>query len=163
MAGGYDTDHVLRLETNLDDLSPEIAGAVMDRLFAAGALDVFFTPVHMKKNRPGVQLTALCEEERVEALTDIIFTETSAFGLRMEKIARLKLPRSFVTVETPFGNVTMKLGMKGGRVIQAAPEYESCRAISEKSGQPLRAIYEAAQRCYAAAAGNDEIRMTKPE
>jgi len=149
MSGGYATDVVTRLETNLDDLSPEIAGAVMDRLFAAGALDVFFTPVQMKKNRPGVQLTALCEEERVEALTDIIFTETSAFGLRMEKIARLKLPRSFVRVNTPFGDVTVKLGMKDGRVIQAAPEYESCRAVSESSGQPLRAIYEAAQRCYA--------------
>jgi uncharacterized protein (DUF111 family) len=151
MSGGYAKDVVTRLETNLDDLSPEIAGAVMDRLFAAGALDVFFTPVHMKKNRPGVQLTALCEEERVEALTDIIFTETSAFGLRMEKIARLKLPRTFITVNTPFGAVTMKLGMKDGRVIQAAPEYESCRTVSEKSGQPLRAIYEAAQQCYAAA------------
>jgi pyridinium-3,5-bisthiocarboxylic acid mononucleotide nickel chelatase len=150
MSGGYATDVVMRLETNLDDLSPEIAGAVMDRLFAAGALDVFFTPVHMKKNRPGVQLTALCEEKRVDALADIIFTETSAFGLRLEKIARLKLPRTFVTVTTPFGDITMKLGMKDGRVIQAAPEYESCRTISEKSGQPLRAIYQAAQQCYAA-------------
>jgi uncharacterized protein (DUF111 family) len=150
MTGGYATDIVMRLETNLDDLSPEIAGAVMDRLFAAGALDVFFTPVHMKKNRPGVQLTVLCEEARVEALTDIIFTETSAFGLRMEKIARLKLPRTFVTVNTPFGDITMKLGMKDGRVIQAAPEYESCRAVSEKCGQPLKAIYEAAQQSYAA-------------
>jgi uncharacterized protein (DUF111 family) len=150
MSGGYATDVVMRLETNLDDLSPEIAGAVMDRLFAAGALDVFFTPVHMKKNRPGVQLTALCEEERVDALTDIIFTETSAFGLRMEKIARLKLPRIFVTVNTPFGDVTMKLGMKDGHVIQTAPEYESCRMVSERSGQPLRVIYETAQQCYAA-------------
>jgi len=150
MFGGYDTDVVMRLETNLDDLSPEITGAVMDRLFAAGALEVYFTPVHMKKNRPGVQMTALCEEERVEALTDIIFTETSAFGLRMEKIARLKLPRIFVTVNTPFGDITVKLGMKDGRVIQAAPEFESCRAASEKSGRPLRAIYEAAQQCYAA-------------
>jgi uncharacterized protein (DUF111 family) len=150
MSGGYETDIVMRLETNLDDMSPEIAGAVMDRLFAAGALDVFFTPVHMKKNRPGIQLTALCGEERVDALTDIIFTETSAFGLRLEKIARLKLPRIFVTVNTPFGDVTMKLGMKDGRVIQAAPEYESCRMASEKSGQTLRAIYEAAQQCYAA-------------
>src|SRR5580658_2260749 len=104
MSGGYATDVVVRLETNLDDLSPEIAGAVMDRLFAAGALDVFFTPVHMKKNRPGMQLTALCEDARVEALTDIIFTETTAFGLRMDKIARLKLPRIFVTVNTPYGD-----------------------------------------------------------
>jgi len=149
MPGGYDTDIVTRLETSLDDLSPEIAGAVMERLFAGGALDVFFTAVQMKKNRPGVQLTVLCEEARVEALADVIFTETSAFGLRMEKITRLKLARQFVTVTTPFGDIIVKLGMKGGAVVQAAPEFESCRAASQQCGQPLRAIYEAATRAYA--------------
>ena len=150
MAGGYDTDIVTRLETNLDDLSPEIAGDVMGRLFAAGALDVYFTPVQMKKNRPGVQLTALCEEALAEALADIIFKETSAFGLRMEQIARLKLERRFVTVTTQFGDVIVKLGLKGGAVVQTAPEYESCRAVSERSGQPLRAIYDAATQAYMA-------------
>jgi uncharacterized protein (DUF111 family) len=150
MPGGYDTDIVTRLETNLDDLSPEIAGAVMERLFAAGALDVYFTAVQMKKNRPGVQLTALCEESKAEALADIIFTETSAFGLRMEKIARLKLARRFVKVTTEFGEITVKLGIKGDAIVQAAPEFESCRSISEKSGQPLRKIYELATQAYAA-------------
>jgi len=149
MPGGYDTDIVTRLETNLDDLSPEIAGAVMERLFAAGALDVFFTAVHMKKNRPGVMLTVLCEEGRAESLADIIFTETSAFGLRMEKIARLKLARRFVTVTTQFGDVVVKLGLKGSEVLQAAPEFESCKAASAKSGQPLRKVYEAATHAYA--------------
>ena len=147
---GYETDTVARLETNLDDLSPEIAGAVMDRLLAAGALDVWFTAIHMKKNRPGVLLSVLCEEDRVEPLADLIFTETSAFGLRIERTERLKLTRSFETVRTEFGEVTVKLGMKDGRVIQVAPEFESCRAASERSGQPLRAIYEAASAAYRA-------------
>lgn len=143
---GYETDTVAKLETNLDDLSPEILGAVMDRLFAAGALDVWFTPVQMKKNRPGVQLAALCEEGRVEQLAEIIFTETSAFGLRLETVVRLKLERRFETVMTEFGEVTVKLGVKGDRVVQVAPEFESCRAASARSGQPLRAVYEAALR-----------------
>ena len=146
----YETDTVARLETNLDNLSPEIAGAVMDRLFAAGALDVWFTPIHMKKNRPGVLLSVLCDEAHIEPLSDLIFRETSAFGLRVERIQRLKLARSFETVHTEFGDVTIKLGMKDGQVVQVAPEFESCRAASEQSGQPLRAIYEAALAAYRA-------------
>src|SRR6188768_2113589 len=112
MVGAYETDTITRLETNLDDSSPEILGAVMEKLFAAGALDVFFTTVQMKKNRPGVQLSVLCEENRTEPLADIIFRETSTFGLRMDSIVRLKLDRRFETVSTEFGEVTIKLGLK---------------------------------------------------
>ena len=140
----YETDTVTKLETNLDDLSPEITGAVMAQLFAAGALDVWLTPVQMKKNRPGVMLSVLCEESTVTALTDLIFAETSAFGLRVEKVVRLKLARRFAQVSTEFGEVTVKLGLKGERVVQVAPEFESCRAVAEKSGVPLRAVYAAA-------------------
>ncbi len=142
----YETDTVTRLETNLDDCTAEILGAVMDRLFAAGALDVWFTPIHMKKNRPGVTLSALCEEGAVERFADIIFAETSAFGLRVEKVVRLKLGRRFETVRTAFGEVTVKLGLKGERVVQIAPEYESCRAAAQSSGSPLREVYAAAVR-----------------
>lgn len=140
----YETDTVTKLETNLDDLSPEITGAVMAQLFAAGALDVWLTPIQMKKNRPGVMLSVLCEESTVAALTDLIFAETSAFGLRMEKVVRLKLARRFAQVSTEFGEVTVKLGLKGERVVQVAPEFESCRAVAEKAGVPLRAVYAAA-------------------
>lgn len=149
MPGGYDTDTVTRLETNLDDSSPEILGAAMAQLLAAGALDVWFTAIHMKKNRPGVLLSVLCAADRVEALTDIIFRETSAFGLRTDTVARLKLERRFATVATEFGEVTVKLGLKDGRVVQVAPEFESCRALSEKCGQPLRVIFDAATRAAA--------------
>jgi uncharacterized protein (DUF111 family) len=152
MSGGYETDTVTRLETNLDDSSPEILGAAMEKLFAAGALDVWFTPIHMKKNRPGTMLSVLCEAVHLEALADIIFRETSAFGLRTEQIVRLKLERRFETVVTEFGEVTVKLGLKDGRVVQVAPEFESCRTASERSGQSLRVIYEAASRIYASRA-----------
>ena len=149
MPGGYDTDTVTRLETNLDDLSPELLGAVLEKLLTAGALDVWFTPIQMKKNRPAVQLSVLCDEMHIGPLADIIFTETSAFGLRTEKITRLKLERRFETVATEFGEVTIKLGMKSGRVVQVAPEFESSRALSEKTGQPLKAIYQAALNAFA--------------
>ena len=90
--GGYETDWVTRLSTNLDDLSPEITGAVMDKLFAVGALDVWFTPIQMKKNRPAVELSVLCEEENVGVMAEVIFGETSAFGLRMEKLGSMAMP-----------------------------------------------------------------------
>ncbi len=146
---GYETDEVTRLETNLDDLSPEITGATMEKLLRAGALDVWLTPIQMKKSRPGVLLSVLCEADALERLTDLIFAETTTFGLRVETITRLKLERRFRHVETEFGEVTIKEGLREGRVLQRAPEFESCRALSEKSGQPLRAIYEAALRAAA--------------
>ncbi len=148
MSHGYDTDTVTRLETNLDDLSPEIIGAVMDKLFAAGALDVWFTPIQMKKNRPGVLLSLLCEDGVTGELANLIFRETSAFGLRKEEIVRLKLGRRFEKVATPAGVVSVKLGLKGTAIVQVSPEFESCRAVSNASGLPLRQIYTEALRCW---------------
>jgi pyridinium-3,5-bisthiocarboxylic acid mononucleotide nickel chelatase len=145
---GYETDTVTRLETNLDDCSAELLGAVMEKLFAAGALDVWFTPIQMKKNRPGVMLSALCEEPTAEALADLIFAETTAFGLRMEKTVRLKLARRFETVRTEYGDVTVKLGLKGPQIVQVAPEFESCKTIAQQAHVPLREVYAAALRAY---------------
>lgn len=143
---GYETDTVVRLEANLDDLSPEITGATLEALLAAGALDVWLTPIQMKKNRPGTLLSVLCEEPRMAALADLIFRETSTFGLRIEQVLRLKLERRFEQVATEFGEVTIKLGLRAGEVLTRAPEFESCKALAKATGQPLRAIYEAAMR-----------------
>jgi uncharacterized protein (DUF111 family) len=148
---GYETDTVTRIETNLDDLSPQVLGAVMQQILAAGALDVWFMPVQMKKNRPGVMLSALCDEEHVQPLADIIFAETTAFGLRIEKIQRLKLTRRFETVKTPHGGVTVKLGFKGERLLQIAPEFESCRAVAKRTGITLREVHTAALEAARAA------------
>ena len=150
MSAGYETDTVTRLETNLDDCPPELMGAAMQRLLDAGALDVWFTPIQMKKQRPAVMLSVLCEEEKVAALTDIIFENTTAFGLRMEKIVRLKLSRRIEAVRTEFGEVAVKIGSRGDEVLQVAPEYESCRALAERSGVALRVIYEEAVRAWRA-------------
>ena len=147
-AAPYLTDTVVRVETNLDDLSPEIAGAVLNRLMDAGALDAALLPIQMKKNRPGVQLSVLCEEAALGNIADLIFAETTAFGIRMDRVERWKLERRFEPVVTPFGEITVKLGLRGGVVVQTAPEFESCRAASERTGEPLRAVYEAALRAY---------------
>lgn len=148
MAGGFEVDEVYRLETNIDDCSSEVLGAVMDRLLEAGALDVWFEPIQMKKNRPGVMLCALCEEGSRDPLADIILTETTSFGIRVERILRLKLTRRFKLVQTEFGEVQMKLGLKGERIVQVAPEYESVREASNKAGVPLRLVYEAATAAW---------------
>jgi pyridinium-3,5-bisthiocarboxylic acid mononucleotide nickel chelatase len=142
--GGYDSDTITRIETNIDDLTPEILGLVMEKLFSAGALDCFFTPVQMKKNRPATQLTVLCENKTVGLVTEILFKETSSFGIRMDEVTRLKLQRRMDMVETPFGKISVKIGLRGDDVLQKSPEFESCRLIAEKSGQPLRVIYQAA-------------------
>ena len=142
----YLTDTVLRVQTDLDDLSPEITGSVIGRLLEAGALDASLMPIQMKKNRPGLQLTVLCEEAALPKLADLIFAETTAFGIRMDRVDRWKLDRRFETVATPYGDITVKIGLRGEEILQSAPEYESCRAASERTGVPLRTVYEAALR-----------------
>lgn len=157
MNGGFETDEVFRLETNLDDCTAELLGVVMERLFAAGALDVWFTPIQMKKHRPGVMLSVLCEEPTRETLAEIILTETTAFGIRVDRVQRLKLARRLTTVATEFGEIIIKLGLKGDKVIQATPEFESVKAAAERANEPFRIVYEAA----ASAAGEiSELRGT---
>jgi len=144
----YQSDTVTRIETNLDDLSPEITGAILSKLLDAGALDAFLTPIQMKKNRPAVQLTVLCEESALAKVADLIFSETTSFGIRMDRMDRWKLDRKFETVATPFGDISVKLGLRAGEIIQVAPEFESCHAASDRTGQPLRAVYDAALRSW---------------
>lgn len=144
-SAGAETDVVARIETNLDDLSPEITAIVIERLLAAGALEAFLTPVQMKKNRPGVLLTALCEAEAVDRLAELIFRETTSFGVRIGEVRRLKLERRFETVATPFGEIVLKIGTRAGEVQQVAPEFESCRAAAEAAGVPLRVVFDAAR------------------
>jgi uncharacterized protein (DUF111 family) len=144
MNSGFETDEVFRLETNLDDCTAELLGVVMERLFAAGALDAWFTPIHMKKNRPAVMLSALCEEDTRDEIAQIILSETTAFGVRVDRVRRLKLARRITTVATEFGDISIKLGLKGEQVLQATPEFESVKAAAAKTGQPFRIVYEAA-------------------
>ena len=139
-----ETDEISQIETNLDDITPELAAAAMQRLFQAGALDVFFTSAQMKKNRPGFVLTALCHPDKTDDLARILFTETTAFGVRIHTAKRFKLRREFREVETPYGTVTIKLGFLGEDLVQASPEFESCRAAAEAAGVSVRDVHLAA-------------------
>jgi len=140
----WETDTIAVLETNLDDISSEVLGDFVERALKAGALDVVHTPVQMKKNRPGVQLSVLCAEGDADAFSEMILRETSAFGVRRTLTERRKLQRETRTVTTPYGEVTVKLGKLNGEIVQVAPEYESCRAIAAKAEVPLKAVYDAA-------------------
>ncbi len=142
---GYETDRVLQIETNLDDISPELVGHVTGLLFAAGALDVWTTAVQMKKQRPGMLLSVLCQPPDAEKFADLIFTHTSAFGLRMSEVTRWKLRRDFVKVATPYGEIAVKRGFRGEELLQIAPEYESCRAAAQTHDCPLQSVYDAAR------------------
>lgn len=143
-AHDWDTDTVAVLETNLDDVSGEVLGAFVENALGAGALDVFHTPIQMKKNRPGVLLTVLCAAADADKFAALLLRETSAFGVRRTLAERRKLKREFLTVQLPQGEVTVKIGRLDGAVVQVAPEFESCKQLAAKSSVPLRAIYEAA-------------------
>jgi uncharacterized protein (TIGR00299 family) protein len=147
---GYDweTDAVMVLETNLDDVSAEILGHFMGQALAAGALDVFYAPIQMKKNRPGTLLSVLCTEAEADRLTELLLRETSAFGVRRSSCDRRKLQREPVLVRTPHGLVSVKVGRLNGVVVQASPEYESCRQVAEQVGLPLKTVYEAALQAF---------------
>lgn len=139
-----ETDEIVKIETNIDDLTPELAGATMERLFAAGALDVFYTAAQMKKNRPGFLLTVLVQPEKADEIATIILRETSAFGIRLDRMQRMKLRREFRDVETPYGTVRIKVGFLGDEIVQAAPEYESCREVAQRAGVSVRDVHLAA-------------------
>ena len=144
-----ESDQVWMLQTNLDDVAGETVGYCISRLFqASGALDVFTTPVQMKKNRPGVQLSVLCVSSEIEQLERIVFQETGTLGIRRWPVQRHKMARRSYRVSTPWGEVEGKLGWLPGDTPSFAPEYESCRQIAERHGVALREVYWSAVRAF---------------
>lgn len=142
-------ERVSVIETNIDDLNPQLYDSVMQRLFAAGALDVFMTPIQMKKNRPGTLFSVICSPAQVQTLAEMVLAETSALGVRIHQMERVCLNRRWEEVETEFGSVRMKIGYLDGRALNASPEYEDCRKASESNEVPLKHVYEAAIAAYA--------------
>jgi pyridinium-3,5-bisthiocarboxylic acid mononucleotide nickel chelatase len=136
------------LEANLDDLNPQVFGYVMDRLLEEGALDAFGIPVQMKKNRPGMLLTALCRPEDAARLSHLIFTETSTLGIRRRDEQRQALTRKWVTVATQWGDVRLKVANMNGAITNYAPEYEDCRRIATENHVPLKDVMQAALSEY---------------
>jgi len=152
LSGVHGGEEACILETNLDDISGEMIGYCTMRLWEAGALDVFTTPIGMKKNRPGVKLSVLCRTEDVESIETILFTETTTLGVRRYAVRRHVLSRQPHSVKTQWGQVDGKIGWLRTDCPRFAPEFESCRRIAAEQNVPLRAVYEAAEKAFDATA-----------
>lgn len=139
------SESLVMIETNLDDAPPQLMGHVMERAFALGALDCYFTPVQMKKNRPGVLLSILCEHSSREVFTNLLFMETTTLGVRSYDVNRRALERNIVTVETQYGPIDVKVAYLHGKAVNTMPEFEQCRAAAIKAAVPLKAVEEAAR------------------
>lgn len=145
---GFD-EEIAVIEANLDDMNPQIYGYFLEKAFSAGALDVYTTPVQMKKNRPGVLLTVLCKPQDTNALMSLIFAETTTFGARTYRAQRKILPREFVSVPTEFGDVRIKISRVNGRIQHATPEYDDCRKLAVEKNVPLQQVINEALRRFA--------------
>ena len=136
------------IECEIDDMNPQIFGVVMDRLYAAGALEVFYIPVQMKKNRPGTLLTVVAPPELRARMTDVIFRETTTIGLRHHDVDRECLERAIVAVETPIGTVRFKVASRDGGVLNATPEFEDCAKLAAANNLPVKEVQAIALRAY---------------
>ena len=137
------TDALTLIETNIDDMTPEIYGYLIDRLLSEGARDAYLTPLIMKKGRPGVMLSVLADPANTQSVTDLIFRETTTLGVRLRRVERQTISRRTEVVETAFGPVTVKVANYGGRT-RIAPEYEDCARIASEQGVPILEVYRAA-------------------
>jgi uncharacterized protein (DUF111 family) len=138
----------LLMSTNVDDMAPAFAEHLMDALFAAGALDVWFTPILMKKSRPAFEVSALVPAAARAAAAAVLFRESTSIGLRAVAVAREKLDRRIESVDTPYGAIAVKVSSRDGAVLTASPEYEDCRRAALQHGAPLREVFRAAVRLW---------------
>jgi uncharacterized protein (TIGR00299 family) protein len=154
--GEFATDRVLVLETELDDASPQILGPLLERLLEAGALDAFFTPVQMKKGRPGVLVTALAPPSAREAIEELLFRETTTLGIRRSEWERTVLDREHVTVETAYGPIRVKIGRRGDTVYNAWPEFDDCRRAADERKVPVKQVLAEALAAWQGRAGKQQ-------
>jgi uncharacterized protein (TIGR00299 family) protein len=152
-------ERVTVIECEIDDMNPQIFGVAMDRLYSAGALEVCYVPVQMKKNRPGTRLTVIAPPERRAALCEIIFRETTTIGLRHHEVDRECLPREILAVETPIGTVRFKIAWRDGRVINALPEFEDCARLASSHSLSVKEVQSLALKAYA---GRNESGDAQP-
>jgi uncharacterized protein (TIGR00299 family) protein len=144
--GEPDVDWVTVIETNIDNMSGELLGGLMERLLEAGALDVSYSPIQVKKNRPATLVTIICPPEQAEKLALVLLRESSTLGVRIQQMQRFKAQRTQESIETPLGTMLAKVKRLGTRILSAAPEYEECRRVALERNLPLEEVYEVAQR-----------------
>jgi len=148
LATPYEEDTSVVIETNIDDMNPQLYDHLIELLMAKGAHDVYLTPIIMKKGRPAILLSALTDATHSDALLDTIFRETTSIGVRIQEVERKKLSREILTVETAYGKVRVKISKQGDEVMTVTPEYEDCRRIAEEKKVPLKDIMEEAKRLF---------------
>ena len=148
-SGSVKGEQLWMIETNIDDLSPQIFGHIMDIALELGALDCYFTPIQMKKNRPAILLSVLCREADREKLSELIFKETTTLGLRSYQVERRALERETICIETRYGPIDVKVARMKGQIVNAMPEYEQCREAALRAKVPLRVVEEEARLAFA--------------
>src|SRR5262249_13882765 len=141
-------ERVVVIECEIDDMNPQLFGVAMDRLYAAGALEVFYVPVQMKKNRPGTLLTVVAPPDLRSTLSEIIFKETTTIGIRYGELDRECLRREHVTVKTPVGDVRMKLAWRNGRLVNAVPEFDDCNKLAAASNLAVKEVQSLAVKAF---------------
>jgi pyridinium-3,5-bisthiocarboxylic acid mononucleotide nickel chelatase len=147
-AGAAPAETVLRIECEIDDMNPQLFGPLMDRLAEAGALDVFYIPVQMKKNRPGTLVTVLAPPARREAIAGLLFAETTTIGIRYDEMRRDVLDREIKTIDTAIGPVRVKVASRNGRVLNAAPEFDDCARLARECGLPIKDVQALALKAW---------------
>ena len=140
------SDRAVMIETNLDDMNPQIYDVLIERLFSGGALDVTLTPVIMKQGRPGIILGALTTQDHVDAVTEIIFRETTTLGVRFHDVARTFLSRTETKVKTKYGSISVKVATLHDGTQRRSPEYRDCRRIAQQTGTPVRDVMDEVRR-----------------
>jgi len=143
-------DRVTVVECEIDDMNPQIFGVAMEKLYAAGAVEVFYVPVQMKKNRPGTLLTVIVPPAKRSAIADVIFRETTTIGLRHYEVARECLKREIVSVETPLGAVRFKIAWRDGKIVNATPEFDDVAKLAATNNLAVKDVQAIAQRSYGA-------------
>lgn len=139
-------EEICRLETNIDDLNPEFFEFITEKLFENGALDVWMSPIYMKKNRPAISLNVLCQTKDEELLLELLFSETSTLGIRTEKQIRRKLPRNIIEVETGYGRIKVKVAYLKEKIVSVSPEYDDCAALARKNRVAIKTVFDEAKR-----------------
>jgi uncharacterized protein (TIGR00299 family) protein len=139
---------IVSIECEIDDMNPQLFGPLMDRLYAAGALDVYYGPVQMKKNRPGTLVTVIALPDRRDALAGILFTDTTTIGVRHREMLRERLDRTIRTIETPLGAIRFKVATRNGLVVNAAPEFEDCVKVASERGLPIKEVQARAIKAW---------------
>jgi pyridinium-3,5-bisthiocarboxylic acid mononucleotide nickel chelatase len=143
-----ETERIVSIQCEMDDMNPQLFGPLMDQLYAAGALEVFYAPVQMKKNRPGTLVTVLAPPDRRSEISGVLFRETTTIGVRYQELQRERLERQISTIQTPVGPIRFKIARRGGAIVNAAPEFEDCARAAAEQGLPIKDVQARAIKAW---------------